>query len=346
MTDHEDAQAIAEARTFCNVLAMEKGLDPAGYAGDFEDAVIFEMPLPWKKNLYEPEGGLPAQALMLLALWLQRYHETGEYPHRPLLIAPDAAYSRAGMRRVMFYTRPTALFSQYDKTEYVVPEGDLGGLLWAWYENRAALPEYERYRAPESDGVRDIMVCTHGTVDAACAKFGYPLYHLMRQTHAHERLRVWRVSHFGGHVFAPTLIDLPTGHYWAYVEAPQARQIVAWDGEASDLRGHYRGWAGVHDGFLQAFERECWLRHGWAWFAYDKAGEVLERDTTDPENPLWADVRVSYRDPYDGQTRAYHGRVEVQRHLETNPSSADSRVHAYPQYRVVALEPATLPDPQ
>lgn len=118
------------------------------------------------------------------------------------------------------------------------------------------------------------MVCKHGTVDAARAKFGYPLYKYLRKNHASDELRVWRVSHFGGHVFAPTLMDMPLSHYWAYVEEEQAAQIIQRSGNVRDLRGHYRGWAGLDNSFLQAAEREMWQCEGWDWFAYQKFGQI------------------------------------------------------------------------
>ena len=33
-----------------------------------------------------------------------------------------------------------------------------------------------------------------------------------------DNIRVWQSSHFGGHQFAPTLIDLPTGRLWGHLE--------------------------------------------------------------------------------------------------------------------------------
>ena len=148
------------------------------------------------------------------------------------MVAPDAEYSRPGFRRVIHYTRPDPPFTRYDQREYLVPEGQLGALLWALYETPADLSRFEPYRVAAAN-VRDLLVCTHGTVDVACAKFGYPLYKYLRQQHAGDHLRVWRVSHFGGHVFAPTLLDLPTGHLWAYVEAAQADQIAARSGSVA-----------------------------------------------------------------------------------------------------------------
>ncbi len=216
-------EQLTQEKCFCNVLAMEKGIDPVGSAGNFEDAVIFEQPLPWKYSY--ADTGLPQEMLDLLALWMQRYQEPGVYGHRPLLLAPDSDYSKDGFRRVMFYTKPAGLFAEFSKTEYLVPVDKMGALIWAWYEAPEKLPQYDGYRQAENDTKRDILVCTHGTVDVACAKFGYPLYKHLREN-ADDTVRIWRVSHFGGHLYAPTLMDMPKGDYWAYVDNSIGEQIV------------------------------------------------------------------------------------------------------------------------
>lgn len=323
-------------KAYCNRLAIDKGLDPAGYAGSFDDAILIETPLPWKKDIYQQADPLPQEALNLMALWLQHYQATGAYRHRPLLIAPDDDYSREGYRRVMFYTRQTGAIAQFDKVEYSVPVDELGALLWALFEARDNLPKFEAYRTPQADTIRDILVCTHGTVDAACAKFGYPLYKELRHKYADEHLRVWRVSHFGGHVFAPTLMDMPTGHYWAYVEEAQAQQIVTRSDDVTLMRGHYRGWAGLEAGFLQVAERELWQEHDWDWFNWLKQGEILAQDA-DEEHPIWAEVRLQAITP-DGTHYNYTLRVEVTNHIETITSTGYENTYNYPQYTVAHKE--------
>jgi len=325
-------------KSYCNVMAIERGLDPVGHAHDFDDAVVVETPLPWKTNLYEKAGILPQEAINLLNLWLQRYHEGMPYRHRSLMIAPDAVYSRQGWRRVMFYQRTPGAIAHFDKVEYLVTEKDCGPLLWALYEARETLPQFEQYRVPENEAIRDLMVCTHGTVDAACAKFGYPLYTYLRRNHASDSLRVWRVSHFGGHVFAPTLVDMPSAHYWAYVERAQADAIVCRDAAVESLRGHYRGWAGLEDGFLQAAEREMWQREGWRWFDYAKSGQVLGTDADHTAEPQWAEVRVHYSTPDNTEAGFYEARVEIQRSVETIHTTGEADTYPYPQYVVTRLE--------
>jgi len=319
-------------KAYCNCLAQQRGLDPVGHAGDFEDLVVLEVPLPWKLDMLQQAGPLPQPVIDLMDLWLQQYCAGDGYPHYALVVAPDPAYSRDGFRRAMFYTRPAGTFARFDKTEYVVPRDAVGALVWSWYQDRERLPEFERYRATESGNTRDILVCTHGNVDAACAKFGYPLYKHIRDTYANDHLRVWRVSHFGGHVFASTLLDVPTGHYWAYVEKEQAEQIVRRDGDVSTLRGHYRGWAGFDSGFLQAAECDLWQRHGWVWFDCARSGKVIAQDEGD--DPTWADVCIRYRAPGDRAGTSVMLRVEVSRYVETELSTGADATYAYPQYRI------------
>ncbi len=323
---------LQETKFFCNALAIEKGIDPVGNAGNFEDSVIIEHPLPWKYSY--TEMGLSQKILDLLDLWMARYKETGVYGHQSLLIAPDSNYSKAGFRRVMFYIRPDDLFAEFEKTEYLVPEDKVGALVWAWYEAKEELPQYEAYRQQDKT-TRDILICTHGSVDVACAKFGYPLYKQLRENSASDNLRVWRVSHFGGHLYAPTVMDMPKGDYWAYVDNQIGEQIIERTGNIQDVHNHYRGWAGLSRGFVQAMERACLMHEGWQWQSYLKKGEIL---TIDPaENSQWAEVRIDYVTP-QGLSGAYQARVKIEKVIITNPASNDSREYSYPQFVVEDLK--------
>jgi hypothetical protein len=318
---------------------MEKGLDPAGSAGDFEDAVIVEVPLPWKLNIYHEAGALPQKVIDLLGVWLERYYAGQGYPRRPLMIAPDPVYSKPGYRRVMYYNRQSGLFPRFTKTEYLVPETQMGALVWALFEARNQLPYFDQFRDLAHDAARDLLVCTHGTVDAACAKFGYPLYNNLRRNHADDQLRVWRVSHFGGHVFAPTMMDMPTGHYWAYVGDKQAEQIAHYSGDVRDLYGHYRGWAGLGEGFLQAAERELWMRYGWDWLGYAKTGRIIGCDDF-AANPQWADIQIEYTAQGSKITETYTARVAVHKHILTPHGTDGKDDYSYPQYSVAELQAA------
>ena len=331
------AEAVC-SKEYCNVAAQALGLDPVGHAREFDDAVVIETPLPWRRSMYEKAGALPQEVIDLMALWLERYQAGQPYNHCPLMVAPDPAYSQPGYRRVIFFSRRPGPITHFDRAEYLVPEDEAGPLVWALYETQEELDRFAPYlvpAAPDGRQVRDLMICTHGSVDVVCGKFGYPLYRYLRDEYANDSLRVWRVSHFGGHVFAPTLLEMPTGHYWAYVGEAQAEQIALRCGDVADLRGHYRGWAGVADGFVQAAEWAAWQREGWAWFDYAKQGEVLVQDPTG-EEPRWAKVQITYTRP-DGTTGVFAAHVEITHMIETKPSTDQDRRYAYPQYTVTEL---------
>ncbi|MEL6407939.1 MAG: sucrase ferredoxin [Chloroflexota bacterium] len=194
--------------------------------------------------------------------------------------------------------------------------------------------------------MRDILVCTHGTVDVACAKFGYPLYKHLRDTHANDEVRVWRVSHFGGHVFAPTLMDMPTGHYWAYLDNDSAAQIIQQTGDVATVSGKYRGWAGVEHGFQQAAEHALWQEHGWDWFNTPRAAETIDQEavTEEEASPIWADVRLRYLLPDQAQAHVFEGRVTVSHTVSTPPSTDAEKAYPYPQYRMIGIAQAGAAD--
>lgn len=322
----------ATTKTFCNCLAQQRNLDPVGHARAFEDAFILEAPLPWGRHITQQAGTLPQPVIDLLDLWLQQYRAGQGYLHCPLLVAPDPVYSVDGHRRVMFYTQPNGAFAAFDKVEYLAPTDSVGQLIWAWYQDRDSLPRFDRYCVPDTGTTRDLLICTHGAVDAACAKFGYPIYKELRDHYSSEGLRVWRVSHFGGHVFAPTLLEMPGGHYWAYVGPEQAQRIARRTGDAAALRGHYRGWAGLENGFLQAADFALWQRHGWRWLATPRNGTIVAQD--DGAVPTWASVRITCQAPPTDRATSIDLRVEVSRQVETEHSTGQDATTHYPQYRV------------
>lgn len=325
------------ARAYCNCLAQERGLDPVGTAAAVEMFVLLETPLPWREDVYDGPGALPEELFKLYDLWAKRFEAGQPYNQYALMIAPDKVYSRPGWRRVLRFYRPPGLKARFERLEYHVPESELGALIWALFEDAEALERLELYRVQNAEAVRDVLVCTHGTVDAACAKFGFPLYRTLREKYAGDELRVWRVSHFGGHVFAPTLIDMPTGHCWAYLGEAQAAQLATRSGDVGALRSHYRGLSGLPSGFVQAAERELWQRYGWAWFDYLKDGRVIEEGVAG-ETSRWADVQIEFRSPDGREHGAWRFRVEASHTIETEPSTDSDKPYPYPQYVVSAQE--------
>jgi hypothetical protein len=335
--------AARPATRFCSLCARQAGLDPAGHAHGYEQVLAVEIPLPWPESMYEQAGILPQELVDFRKLLIEAYQRGEPLRRSAYAIAPDAAYSRPGHRRVISYKRPEGLFATFEQHEYLVPEDDCGRLCWALLVDQTALPGFAAHRQPLR-GARDLLVCTHGAVDAACAKFGFPIYRQLRRLadQSGGRLRAWRVSHFGGHVFAPTLLDMPEFRYWGYIEREQAELLVHRQGSTALLRDHYRGWAGLRSPLLQVAERELLVRYGWPWATYLKQGQVLAQDAGALDDhdaaPTWAEVQIDYTTPDGAEHGAYMARVELAGHIESIYSSSQASTYPYPQYVVTRLE--------
>ena len=169
----------APAADYCNVIALQCGLDPAGHADSFDDLLLLETPLPWKGEIYQVAGALPQQCIDLYTLWLQRWQAGQPYNQRALLLAPDPHYSQPGFRRLLFYSRPLGAFARFIQSEYMIPEELAGDLAWSLFEARDNLAAFEPYRlttpAETQPKRRDVLVCPQGIADVVCPSLCYPL---------------------------------------------------------------------------------------------------------------------------------------------------------------------------
>ncbi len=86
------------------------------------------------------------------------------------------------------------------------------------------------------------LVCTHGTHDKCCAKFGLPVYTALT---ARDPARVWEASHVGGHRFAANVLIFPTGVCYGRVTADTAPALVDTDARGELDLPHYRGRFGL-----------------------------------------------------------------------------------------------------
>ncbi|HET8546569.1 MAG TPA: sucrase ferredoxin [Bryobacteraceae bacterium] len=68
-----------------------------------------------------------------------------------------------------------------------------------------------------------LLVCTHGTHDKCCAKFGRPVY---ASLHNCAPERTWECTHVGGDRFAGNVVCLPHGIYYGHVEPDEATILI------------------------------------------------------------------------------------------------------------------------
>ncbi|HEY3341434.1 MAG TPA: sucrase ferredoxin, partial [Anaerolineae bacterium] len=95
---------------------------------------------------------------------------------------------------------------------------------------------------PQYDAFLDneplFLVCTNGTHDRCCARFGLPVYTQMSFSAA---LRVWQTTHMGGHRFAPNVLYLPLGIQYGRLTPADVAVLMSEPPNHSILLDKYRG---------------------------------------------------------------------------------------------------------
>ncbi len=319
---------------FCSLVSQANGEDPIGTAGTWDYWLIMEISQPWSPQIFEENPTTKS----LIGLFQELIFQHG-INLKPMLIAPDREYSHPGFTRVFYYYRPEKLFSQFEKQEFIVPEDKAAALVTAIFQQLIQQPndlsQFQQYQQPTND-IRELMICTHAQVDLACGRFGTPIYRQLRKEYAaasNGKLRVWQTTHFGGHQFAPTLIDLPQGCLWGHLQPDILDLLVQRNHSVSALRQYYRGWTGLSK-FEQIAEREIWMHFGWNWLNYLKAGKVLAI----AKDGEWAEVEIDFALPDGSLSGAYEARIEVWGEVMSAFNSAkEMELEAVKQYRVSRL---------
>jgi hypothetical protein len=109
---------------------------------------------------------------------------------------------------------------------------------------RIEAPDYDTLAAgfdelPRSNVTEPLYaVCTHGTHDKCCAKFGIPVFCAFRDL---TPATAWQCSHIGGDRFAANVVVFPYGIYYGRVGYADARQIVEQTARGHIVLEHYRG---------------------------------------------------------------------------------------------------------
>lgn len=170
-----------------------------------------------------------------------------------------------------------------------------------------------------------LLVCTQGSHDVCCGERGHGL-----ADGASERfpgIDVFRVSHTGGHRFAPTAFTFPDGRMWAFLSLDDLESLFNRSVEPRRLAPKCRGWWGAPVGPGQVAERAVFASEPWGYG--DEHRTVTVRD---PVAGVWG---VEVETP----VRSWRVEVEVGREIPTITCSADGGLPVKPgrEYRVRSL---------
>ena len=253
-------EATKATMTFCSLFSEQAGVDPAGSAWAHAHYVMIEIPLPWPYEIYGSKRAPVGLKDCLYGLYERGLSVAGA------AFAPDPDWSVEGMTRIIDFQVPESPISMFTRNEFVVPSDRATDAVRTIVEEEDAT-WLEEFRADVAETMRDVFVCTHGAIDACCATYGYPMYKLLRHMAdgAPMPMRAWRCSHFGGHQFAATMLDMPEGRYWGHLRAQNLGTIIARKRPFSEVRKNYRGWAAVPMGLGQVAEAKAFEHFGWDW---------------------------------------------------------------------------------
>ncbi|MBD2501565.1 sucrase ferredoxin [Anabaena azotica] len=252
---------------FCADNTRQIGEDVIGSAVDYQTYILIECPQPWLANAFSSRW-VPSSLRILV-----EEVNKAKLPVRFLLIANELTH-KAEYTTLLIYQKQEGLSRGYINHEFKLSHIEQVADVvrkWLWGKR----PDAET----ATNITRDILVCTHGSYDKCCARYGNSFYF-----HAHatitnlklENTRIWRSTHIGGHRFAPTAIDLPEGRYYGLLDQDSFQSILTRTGDIQRLKSVYRGW-GILPPAIQVLERDLMLSHGWNWFSYKVAGKILEQ---------------------------------------------------------------------
>ena len=251
---------------FCADHSRQAGEDIIGSATNQQTYVLIECPQPWLAEAFNSKW-VPENLRLLV-----KEVKQAKLPITFLLISNNISH-KVESTTLLIYHRKEGLGSGYCLQEFQLANIELvAGVVkkWLWSET----PKCE----VETTATRNILVCTHGSHDMCCGKYGNPFYHQATTTVGTlglDHIRIWKSSHFGGHRFAPTAIDLPEGRYYGALSLESFKSILTRTGDITCLNKVYRGW-GILPTAIQVLERELMLEVGWDWFTYKVAGRIIE----------------------------------------------------------------------
>ena len=260
----------------CAPFNRSLGVDPGGTSIAADLVLLVETPLPWPK----PAVGHPIPAGLIAGLAAggeqgKRSRVLSTVPGAITGVKDSSVIGVVAFRRSARSTL-VAEFRAEDETELAA----LGERLGAELINPSIdTTSYETM----TDQV--IVICTQGSHDVCCGSEGARLAEEL-ENNLIPGLNVYRVSHTGGHRFAPTAMTLPDGRMWANLNRASVEAILARDALSADQIGNCRGWWGVPTGPAQLAERAVFAKLGWAVDSAARQVNVLDNQSPDGDSTV------------------------------------------------------------
>jgi hypothetical protein len=283
---------------FCAEASRQAEENPIGWAAPCQLYILIECPPPWGGDEFASQS-VPDNLRVLV----EEIYQTE--PSAMVLLIYSHILTKKNSTKLLILRQRSGLCHGYTKQETEVTNVN---------DIAPVLQDYLAKPIPTADPLpltRDILICTHGSHDKCCAKYGIPFYRQAIATVTSlglENVRIWQSSHFGGHRFAPTALDFPSGRCYGRLDSKSFASILTHDGDIQDLKSVYRGWGILAGGDYpipaQLVEQELMLRYGWDWFNYKVASQIVEQN----EDASFNGVELTFETP-DGAIARYRADV-------------------------------------
>ena len=261
------ALPTAQQAPLCADFARANEVDPGGTALAPDVVVLIELDEPWPKPVGKHE------AMVELVQAAQARPET-------IRLLAAVPMTDAPRRVIAFRPTPTGA-TRSERLLCVDPVAAL----------HEALDDASPAVESASDGPTAMLICTQGSHDVCCGTQGVAFAEWVEQN---SDVEVFRISHTGGHKFAPTAMTLPDGRMWAYLDQPSVEQILD-RRDASSIAKKCRGWWGAPKGAAQVAERAVFAELGFQVDALERSVTVLEPPADETTSKSFVTVRVGGR---------------------------------------------------
>lgn len=168
-----------------------------------------------------------------------------------------------------------------------------------------------------------ILVCTHGTHDTCCGKFGVPVY--METARREKGFTTWQCTHLGGHRFAANFLCLPHGIYYGRVRESNVATLIS---EYHNQRIHLENYRGrsCYSNEIQAAEYFLRMQTG---IKEISAFRLKETKNKDSDNSM-----IEFLSPTNGKTHLVHIQTD-KKAISNFTSCKDKDKSPIAQYRLV-----------
>ncbi len=242
----------------CSHFARSIDLSPAGTAIAASVIAVIETPLPWPKPVFDHQ----------LLAGLSGTFMTSSGPCRILASVPRPGTETGQTRATTFWRSSAGTVA----SEHVIADDLLGGFVAELGRTGTEAPTFLTASAPAANWS---LVCTQGSHDICCGGDG--MRHAVAVEQVAPDIELVRVSHTGGHRFAPTALTFPSGRMWAFLTEQDQAAIAERSVTTAELAPKCRGWWGAARGAAQVAEIAVWSHVGWEWDdAFDRQVRVGE----------------------------------------------------------------------